>query len=408
MCNNSEIRKLFPSIAQNPNIIYFDNAASTQKPEAVIDKIMQYNHRGHANIHRGAYSWSVEATGEYEGVRVKTARFIHAEKPEQIIFTRGTTESINLVASSFGRSVIRAGDRIVVSLLEHHSNFVPWQQLALEKDAVLDFLPIDAEGNLIEEEWDKVITEGVKLVAITMMSNVLGVATPIQKIIEKAHKVGAVVVVDAAQAIQHQKIDVQVLDADFLVFSAHKCFGLTGTGVLYGKKHLLEAMPPYQYGGDMIEYVTKEKTTFAPLPEKFEAGTSNIDGVLAFGAAMDFIESIGWEKIRQIEQELTGYAIEKMKATEHIRLYGNMEMTECRGPVIPFNVEGVHPHDVASILDHSGIAVRSGHHCAQPLMHELKIPSAVRVSFSIYNTKEEIDIFIEKLKSVRGWLGYGS
>ncbi|RRD96079.1 SufS family cysteine desulfurase [Clostridiales bacterium COT073_COT-073] len=408
MCENSEIRKLFPAIAENNGIIYFDNAASTQKPEIVLQKVAEYNRSGHANIHRGAYHWSVEATATYEMTRRKTAEFINAESPEQIVFTRGTTESINLIASSYGRSQIKEGDRIVVSLLEHHSNFVPWQQLALEKKAYLDFLNIDPAGNLIESEWDRVITPGVKLVAITMMSNVLGITTPIDKIIEKAHAVGAVVVVDAAQAIQHQKIDVRALDADFLAFSAHKCFGLTGTGVLYGKKELLESMPPYQFGGDMIEYVTKEKTTFAPLPEKFEAGTANIDGVIALSAAIDFIEEIGWGKIREIEQDLTGYAIQKMKMTDHVIIYGNPASMYEKGPVISFNIEGVHPHDVSSILDNVGIAVRSGHHCAQPLMKELAIQSAVRASFSIYNTKAEIDYFAEKLKEVRRWLGYGS
>lgn len=407
MCNNSEIRKRFPAIAENSGIIYFDNAASTQKPEMVIQRVADYNRGGHANIHRGAYRWSVNATDAYESTRKKTARFINAESSEQIIFTRGTTESINLIAATYGRSQIKEGDKIVVSLLEHHSNFVPWQQLALEKKAVLDFLNMDAKGNLMESEWDNVIVPGVKLVAITMMSNVLGVPTPIEKIIKKAHAVGAVVVVDAAQAIQHQVVDVQALDADFLAFSAHKCFGYTGTGILYGKRELLEKMPPYQFGGDMIEYVTKEETTFAPLPEKLEAGTANIDGVVAFSAAIDFIESIGWNKIRQIERELTDYAIAKMRMTDHIILYGDLDATD-RGPVIPFNIEGVHPHDVSSILDSSGIAVRSGHHCAQPLMKELRIQSTVRASFSIYNTKEEIDYFVDKCKEVRRWLGYGS
>lgn len=407
MYNSEDIRKEFPAIYHSKTI-YFDNAASSQKPEVVIAKSTQYNQSGHANIHRGAYQWSVNATAEYEETRKKVARFINAESAEQIIFTRGTTESINLVAATYGRMKINAGDKIVVSLLEHHSNFVPWQQLAKEKGAELDFLELSPSGDLIEENWEAVITEGVKIVAISMMSNVLGKKTPIKKIIEKSHQVGAVVVVDAAQLIQHSKIDVRELDADFLAFSAHKCFGYTGVGILYGKKDLLLEMPPYQYGGDMVEYVTKEATTFAPLPEKFEAGTSNIDGVISFSAAIDFIERIGWERIAAVERELTTYAIEKMKQIPYIILYGETSDMDMKGPVIPFNVEGVHPHDVSSILDNYGIAVRSGHHCAQPLMKELGIPSAVRVSFSIYNTKAEIDYFIEKLQEVRRWLGYGS
>ncbi len=408
MWDNNEIRKQFPAIMKNPDIIYFDNAASTQKPEAVLERFIRYNQIGHANIHRGAYRWSVEATEAYERTRKKTADFIGARDSREIIFTRGTTESINLIASTYGWENIQAGDRIVVSLLEHHSNFVPWQQLAKRKGAELGFLSIDAQGHLIEEEWDRVIVPGVKLVAITMMSNVLGVTTPVREIIRRAHEVGAVAVVDAAQAIQHQKINVRELDADFLAFSAHKCFGMTGTGVLYGKRELLEELPPYQFGGDMIEYVSKEGTTFAPLPQKLEAGTANIDGVLAFAAAIDFIETTGWETIQKIEGELTKYALEKLRQTEHILLYGEAGGSLAKGPVIPFNVEGVHPHDVASILDNSGIAVRSGHHCAQPLMKELRIPAAVRASFSIYNTKDEIDRFVGSLKEVRRWLGYGS
>lgn len=407
MWDNSQIRKEFPAIAAHPEVIYFDNAASTQKPEAVLRRLMQYNQAGHANIHRGAYRWSVEATQAYEETRKKTADFIHAAAPEQVIFTSGTTAGINLVAATYGRMSLKAGDKIVVSLLEHHSNFVPWQQLAEQTGAELTFLNIDEQGSWLEFDWEKVIVPGVKLVAATMMSNVLGMVTPIEKIIQRAHAVGAVVMIDAAQAIQHREIDVQSLDADFLAFSAHKCFGPTGTGVLYGRRELLEAMPPYQFGGDMIEYVTKEKTTFAPLPQKFEAGTTNIDGVIAFSAALDFIRQIGWQTIQKIEGELTAYALEKLRRTEHIQLYGDVSGA-VKGPVIAFNVEDVHPHDVASILDNAGIAVRSGHHCAQPLMKELKVQATVRASFSIYNTKEEIDVFVQKLKEVRRWLGYGS
>lgn len=407
MWDNSQIRKKFPAIAAHPEVIYFDNAASTQKPEAVLRRLMQYNQAGHANIHRGAYRWSVEATQAYEETRKKTADFIHAAAPEQVIFTSGTTAGINLVAATYGRMSLKAGDKIVVSLLEHHSNFVPWQQLAEQTGAELTFLNIDEQGSWLESDWEKVIVSGVKLVAATMMSNVLGMVTPIEKIIQRAHAVGAVVMIDAAQAIQHREIDVQSLDADFLAFSAHKCFGPTGTGVLYGRRELLEAMPPYQFGGDMIEYVTKEKTTFAPLPQKFEAGTTNIDGVIAFSAALDFIRQIGWQTIQKIEGELTAYALEKLRRTEHIQLYGDVSGA-VKGPVIAFNVEDVHPHDVASILDNAGIAVRSGHHCAQPLMKELKVQATVRASFSIYNTKEEIDVFVQKLKEVRRWLGYGS
>lgn len=407
MCDNSQIRKQFPAIANHPEVIYFDNAASTQKPETVLQCLTRYNQAGHANIHRGAYRWSVEATEAYEQTRKKTAAFLHAAAPEQIIFTAGTTAGINLVASTYGRANIKAGDKIVVSLLEHHSNFVPWQQLAEQTGAELIFLNIDEQGALIEAEWGKAIVPGVKLVAVTMMSNVLGIATPIEKLIQRAHAVGAVVMIDAAQAVPHRPIDVQALDADFLAFSAHKCFGPTGTGVLYGRRELLEAMPPYQFGGDMIEYVTKEKTTFAPLPQKFEAGTTNIDAVIAFAAALDLMEQIGWPAIQKIEGELTAYALDKLRRTEHIQLYGDVPGAD-KGPVIAFNIEGVHPHDAASILDNAGIAVRAGHHCAQPLMKELKIPAAVRASFSIYNTKEEIDVFVERLKEVRRWLGYGS
>lgn len=410
MFDNQDLRARFPALMNQMDkpIVYFDNAASTQKPKDVLLAVDNYNRLGHANIHRGAYDWAERSTALYEETRYQVKQFLNAEWSEEIIFTRGTTESLNLVASSYGQ-MLGPQDRIVVSLLEHHSNFVPWQQLALKTGAKLDFLGLEADGRLVEEEINQVICPGVKLVAITQMSNVLGIRPPIELIIERSHQIGAVVVVDAAQSLPHQPVDVQSLKCDFLAFSGHKLYAHTGIGVLYAKKHLLEQMSPYQYGGDMIEYVSKEQTTFAPLPMRFEAGTPNIDGVVSLQAALTFVQSIGYERIQQIEQALTIYTLDKMKELAEIEVYGPITYEEVsKGPVIAFNVKQVHPHDVATVLGASGIAVRAGHHCAQPLMTELGLASTVRLSLAMYNTQAEVDYFIDELKKVRGWLGYGS
>lgn len=397
----------FPLINNHPELIYLDSAATSQKPIQVIKAIEHYNAYQHANIHRGVYDLSMAATDAYDKVRQQVKYLIHAKKDEEIIFTKGTTDSLNLLAYSYGMVHVMAGDEIVISQAEHHSNILPWQQLAKIKDARLKYLQVDDEGMILSDSIEHVITEQTKIVSVTMVSNALGTKQPIRHIIKRAHEVGAVVILDGAQAIVHSSIHVQGLDADFLVFSAHKMFGPTGVGVLYGKQALLETMIPYQTGGDMIEYVEEQSSTFAPLPTRFEAGTPNIEGVVAFGEAITFIEQIGYGYMTEYENELTAYAYERVKEVPHIILYGPKDLSQ-RGPVISFNVEDVHPHDVTTILNEDHIAIRAGHHCAQPLMKRLGLPSTCRISFSVYNKKEDVDHLIESLKKVRRFLGYES
>ncbi len=394
----------FPLI-NNKEIVYLDSAATTQKPSMVIARLAEYNESSHANIHRGAYSLSIEATDLYDEVRKKVAGLISAKSKDEIIFTKGTTDSFNLLAFSVGESFINEGDEIVISLAEHHSNILPWQALARRRGAVLKYLPVDDEARIIVDELENIITEKTKFVSVTMVSNAIGTVQAVREVIRRAREVGAFIALDGAQSVPHMKVDVQDLDCDFLAFSAHKMFGPTGVGVLYGKKELLEQMEPYQTGGDMIEYVELFESSYAPVPTKFEAGTPNIEGVVGFGAAIDFINELGIENIYDFEKELTKYAYEKISALDHIMVHGARNIDD-RGSVISFSVEDVHPHDVATVLDNYGICLRAGHHCAQPLMKRLGLPSTTRASFSIYNKKEDIDKLCESLKEVRRWLGY--
>ena len=389
------IKDDFP-ILKNRNIAYLDSGATSQKPQAVIDAISEFYKKCNANPHRGAYALSQEATEVYENTRTKIAEFINAKHREEIIFSKNATESLNLIAYSYGLENIEKDDEIVISIMEHHSNLVPWQKVAKTKQAKLNYMYINENFELSDEEIESKITDKTKIVGITHVSNVLGTINNIEKIIKYAHKKGAIVIVDASQSIPHMKIDVQALDADFLVFSGHKMLSPLGIGVLYGKKELLDNMTPFLMGGDMIEYVYEQDTTFASLPNKFEAGTQNVEGVIGLGAAIDYIESLGYDKIEQIEREIVHYAIEELRKLNFLDLYLTKN-SENHSAVISFNIKGVHPHDVASILDAEGVCVRSGNHCAQPLMRFLGIDSTCRASFYIYNTKEDVDRFVEAL-----------
>ena len=389
-------KKDFP-ILNNKEITYLDSGATTQKPEQVIQAIDNYYKTANANVHRGAYSLSVEATAKYEEAREKVAKFINSPSAEQVIFSKNATESLNLIAYSYGMENLKKDDEIVLSIMEHHSNLVPWQKVAKTTGAKLNYMYINDEFEISDEEIENKITDKTKIVGITHVSNVLGTINNIQKIIKQAHKKGVIVIVDASQSIPHIKIDVQDLDCDFLVFSGHKMLAPLGIGVLYGKKHLLNDMTPFLMGGDMIEYVYEQNTTFAPLPNKFEAGTQNIEGVIGLSTAIDYIENIGYEKIAQIEQEVVSYAREELSKLDFLDLYITPNKQN-HSAVISFNIKGVHPHDVASILDTNGVCVRSGNHCAQPLMRYLGIDSTCRASFYLYNTKEDVDKLVEALK----------
>ena len=390
------IKDDFP-LLKNSDICYLDSGATTQKPEYVIKKIDEYYKNYNANPHRGAYSLSVNATSIYEETREKIAKFINAKYREEIIFSKNATESLNLIAYSYGLDSLKAGDEIVLSIMEHHSNLVPWQMVAKKTGATLKYMYINKDFELSKEEIESKITDKTKIVAITHVSNVTGTVNNVESIIKFAHKKGAIVIVDASQSIPHMKIDVQKIDADFLVFSGHKMLAPLGIGVMYGKREILNKMNPFLMGGDMIEYVYEDKTTFAPLPNKFEAGTQNVEGVIGLGAAIDYIESIGYEKIAEIEKEVVTYAVNELKKLDFIKLYIPTNLSN-HSSVISFNIEGVHPHDVASILDNYGVCVRSGNHCAQPLMRYLGIDSTCRASFYLYNTKEDVDRLIEALK----------
>ena len=394
--NQNEIIEDFP-LLQNRNLAYLDSGATTQKPIQVINTIDKFYENNNANPHRGAYSLSIEATEEYENTRTKIAKFINAKHREEIIFSKNATESLNLIAYSYGMDNLEKDDEIVLSIMEHHSNLVPWQKVAKTTGAKLNYMYINEEFELSDEEIESKITDKTKIVGITHVSNVLGTINNVEKIIKYAHKKGAIVVVDASQSIPHMKIDVQKLNADFLVFSGHKMLAPLGIGILYGKKELLNKMNPFLMGGDMIEYVYEQDTTFAPLPNKFEAGTQNVEGVIGLGAAIDYIENLGYDKIAEIEEEVVEYAREKLSELDFITLYMTPNK-ENHQAVISFNINGVHPHDVASILDSYGVCVRSGNHCAQPLMRFLGIDSTCRASFSFYNTKDEVDKLVEALK----------
>ena len=395
-----KIRKDFPILNREVNgypLVYFDNAATAQTPRQVMDAIVDYYSNYNANIHRGVHSLSQEATDKYEQARIKIQKHFNAEKSHEIIFTSGTTHGINLVASGFS-SILKKEDEIVVSAMEHHSNIVPWQMLCEKTGAKLKVIPMNKKGELIYSEFEKLINSNTKLVFLNHVSNALGSVNPIKRIIEKAHSVDAAILIDGAQAAPHIKADVQDLDVDFYVVSAHKMCGPTGVGILYGKEEWLEKLPPYQGGGEMIATVSFEKTTYAGLPHKFEAGTPNICGGIAFGAAIDYMNAIGFETIAKYEHELLEYATNKLKEIEGMKIYG--EAAE-KTAVISFNIEGLHPYDIGTLLDKMGIAVRTGHHCAQPVMDFFKIPGTVRASFSFYNTFQEIDLFLEALKKAK-------
>lgn len=391
-----EIRKDFP-LLQNGEIAYLDSGATTQKPKQVIRAVEEFYTKHNANPHRGAYSLSIEATELYEETRNKIARFINAREPEEIIFSKNATESLNLLAYSYGMENLEKDDEVVISIMEHHSNLVPWQKVTKKTGSKLTYMYINEQFELTKEEIESKITDKTKIVGITHISNVLGTINPVKEIIHYAHKKGAIVIVDASQSIPHMKIDVRDLDADFLVFSGHKMLAPLGVGVLYGKKELLNKMTPFLMGGDMIEYVYEQETTFAPLPNKFEAGTQNVEGVVGLGAAIDYIEDIGYDKIQTIEKELSTYAIQKLSQLNYVKLYVTPNK-ENHSSVISFNINGVHPHDVASILDSQKVAVRSGNHCAQPLMRYLNTDSTCRASIYFYNTKEDIDRLVQGIE----------
>lgn len=400
-------RQDFPILNDiNNPVVYLDNGATTQKPQAVINAVRDYYIAENANPLRGLYSLSVKATEAYKKARQSVAKFINAKESCEIIFTRNTTESLNLIAYSYGMNKIQENDEIVISILEHHSNILPWQMVAKAKKATLKYMYTDVEGNISDEEILSKITEKTKIVSITQVSNVLGVKTPLEKIIKRAHAVGAIVVVDGAQGAPHLATDVQKLDCDFYAFSGHKMLAPMGIGVLYGKKSLLEEMPPFLRGGEMIDMVTEQDATFAPLPEKFEAGTPNVSGAIGLKAAIDYLNNVGFDKIEAQEKELMDLAYTELAKIPYVTIYGPKNPA-LRYGVLSFNIEGVHPHDVSSLVDyHGNIALRAGHHCAQPLLKFLKTPSTNRISFYFYNTKEDVYKFIEQIKQVRKWMGY--
>lgn len=383
-------------LLNNKNITYLDSGATTQKPKEVIDAIKKFYEDYNANPHRGAYTLSMEATEKYEDVRTKISKFINSRYREEIIFTKNATEALNLIAYSYGMDNVKENDEIVLSIMEHHSNLVPWQKVAKTKGARLNYMYINENYELSDEEIESKITKNTKIVGITHVSNVLGTINNVKKIIKYAHKNGAVVVMDASQSIPHMKEDVQELDCDFLVFSGHKLLAPLGIGVLYGKKEILNKMNPFLMGGDMIEYVYEQETTFAPLPNKFEAGTQNVEGVIGLGAAIDYIKKIGYEEIKKIEEEVVTYAMQELSKLDYLTLYVTKNKENHSG-VISFNIKGVHPHDVASILDSEGVCVRSGNHCAQPLLRYMGIDSTCRASFYFYNTKEDVDKLVDAL-----------
>ena len=391
----NNIKKDFP-LLENENITYLDSGATTQKPIQVIKAVEEFYQKYNAKPNRGAYSLSVEATEQYENTRTKIAKFINARHREEIIFSKNATESLNLIAYSYGMDNLKKDDEVVISIMEHHSNLVPWQKVTKKTCSKLNYMYINDEFELTDEEIENKITDKTKIVGITHVSNVLGTINNVKKIIKYAHKKGAIVIVDASQSIPHMKIDVQDLDADFLVFSGHKMLAPLGIGVLYGKKEILNKMSPFLMGGDMIEYVYEQDTTFAPLPNKFEAGTQNVEGVIGLGSAIDYIENLGYDKIQEIEKEVLSYAREELSKLDFLDLYITPNENN-HSSVISFNIKGIHPHDVASILDSEGVCVRSGNHCAQPLMRFLGIDSTCRASFYIYNTKEDVDKLVSAL-----------
>ena len=391
------IRKDFPILNRKvygKDLIYFDNGATSQKPQLVIDAIQKYYTTDNSNIHRGVHFLSQEATSQYEQARKTIQKYINAAHSEEVLFTKGTTDSINLIAFSLGET-LKKGDEIVISAMEHHSNIVPWQMLCDRKECVLRVIPINADGELMMDEFHSLLNEKTKLVSITHISNTLGTINPVEEITKAAHAIGALVFLDGAQSIQHMKVDMQALDCDFYAFSGHKVFGPTGVGILYGKRNILNALPPYQGGGDMIAKVSFEKTTYNELPHKFEAGTPDIAGGICLGKAIEYLSSLDIRQLQQHEQDLGKYAENELKSMKGVRIIGTAKN---KISVISFIIEGAHPFDVGTLLDKQGIAIRTGHHCTQPLMDIFKIPGTIRASFAFYNSKEEVDIFITALK----------
>ena len=403
MFDIQKIRADFPLLSQQVNgkpLVYFDNGATSQKPQIVIDAISKYYTEINANIHRGVHTLSQLATDAYEESRIKIQKHINAAFSHEVLFTSGTTQGINLVANGFA-SILKTGDEVLVSALEHHSNIVPWQMLCEKTGAVLKVIPMNDSGELIQSEYDKLLSEKTKIVTVNHISNALGTINPIREMIVKAKKFGAAVLIDGAQATPHLKPDVQELDCDFYVFSGHKICGPTGTGILYGKEAWLNKLPPYQGGGEMIKEVTFEKTTYADLPHKFEAGTPNIAGGIVLGVAIDYLNNVGFDNIQKQEKALLEYATEKLLEIDGLRIFGT---SAAKTSVVSFNIEGIHPYDIGTIIDKQGIAVRTGHHCAQPIMNYFKIPGTIRASFAFYNTKEEIDLMINAVKKAQKML----
>jgi len=395
------IRSEFPilsALVRGKPLVYLDNGASAQKPEAVIDQIKKTYETEYANVHRGVHFMSQKATDAMEAARVKVQAFLNAAEEKEIIFVRGATEGINLVASSWGRSNLQEGDEIVLSVLEHHSNIVPWQIIAEQTGAVIKVVPIDDAGTFLLDEYEKLLSPRTKMVAVTHVSNALGTVVPVADVIRIAHENGAVVLLDGCQAVPHTPVDVQALDADFYVFSGHKLYGPSGIGVLYGKAALLNAMPPYQGGGEMIDRVTFQKTTYAELPFKFEAGTPHIAGIIALGAAIEYLNGIGFDAIAAHEHDLLEYATERLSGMNSINIVGTAEH---KAAILSFNIRDIHPHDVGTILDYDGIAVRTGHHCAQPVMDRFDVAATVRASFGLYNTREEVDALVDGINRVQ-------
>lgn len=409
MIDAKALKKDFPILFQEINdepLVYLDNAATSQKPQQVLDALNTYYQRDNANVHRGVHTLAERATAKYEMARQKVKTFINAKETAEVLFTRGTTTSLNWVAKSFGEANVNEGDEIVISYMEHHSNIIPWQQLAKKQKATLRYIELTPTGELDLASAKKLITAKTKIVAITHVSNVLGVVNPIAELTEIAHQVGAVMVVDGAQSVPHMAVDVQQLDVDFYAFSGHKMLAPTGIGVLYGKRSLLEKMEPIEFGGEMIDFVYLEDSTWKELPWKFEAGTPNIAGAIGLGAAIDYLTEVGMEDIHHYEQELVAYVVPKLQEIPGITIYGPTDPAKRTG-VITFNLEGVHPHDLATAMDMEGVAVRAGHHCAQPLMNYLEVNSTARASFYFYNTKSDADTFIKALLATKEFFTNG-
>ncbi|CAM3446447.1 cysteine desulfurase [Marinicrinis lubricantis] len=404
--NTADLRKQFPILHQDVNghpLVYLDSAATSQKPKRVIDTISHYYEQYNSNVHRGVHTLGNLATDAYEGAREKLARFINAKSTEEVIFTRGTTASINMVAASYARSVCREGDEIVLTPMEHHSNLIPWQQVAQATGAVLKYIPLQKDGSIRVEDAKEIITNRTKIVAVVYVSNVLGVVNPVKELAQIAHQHGAKIIVDGAQSTPHMKVDVQELDCDFYALSGHKMCGPTGIGALYGKKELLESMEPVEFGGEMIDHVDLYESTWKELPWKFEGGTPIIAGAIGLGAAIDFLNEIGMDEIERHEKQITAYAVDQLQTIEGLTIYGP---AKDRAGLVTFNLDDVHPHDVATVLDAEGVAVRAGHHCCQPLMRWLEVTATARASFYLYNTEEDVDRLVQALHKAKEYFGH--